>query len=93
MSTTREAAAFHEAGHCYVAVRLAGRVVESMSINRDDEGWAGKTSIQPDRQVGRNAQAERESDSVLETNDAMRAQSLSGFALWVISATRRICSP
>ena len=48
MSASREEAAFHEAGHCYVAVRLAGRVVESMSIYQENEGWAGNTSIQRD---------------------------------------------
>ena len=52
MSAGREAAAFHEAGHCYVAVRVAGRVVESISIYQEEEGWSGKTSIQPDFQVG-----------------------------------------
>ena len=47
MSASREDAAFHEAGHCYVAVRVAGLVVESMSIYQEEEGWDGKTSIQP----------------------------------------------
>jgi hypothetical protein len=56
MSARREAAVFHEAGHCYVAVRVTGRVVESMSIYQEEEGWGGKTSIQPDCQVGRNTQ-------------------------------------
>ncbi len=46
MSASREDAAFHEAGHCYVAVRVAGLVVESMSIYQEEEGWDGKTSIQ-----------------------------------------------
>jgi hypothetical protein len=57
MSASRDEAAFHEAGHCYVAVRLVGRVVESMSIYhyQDEERWGGKTSIQPDRQFGRNS--------------------------------------
>ena len=86
MSASREEAAFHEAGHCYVAVRVAGRVVESMSIYQEEEGWDGKTSIQPDCQVGRNAQhakdtarmaneadqAEKEGDFVRETVGAMR---------------------
>jgi Methyl-accepting chemotaxis protein (MCP) signalling domain len=87
MSSRREEAAFHESGHCYVAVRVAGRVVESMSISQEDEGWDGKTSIQPDRQFGRNAQhgkdrartaneasgqPEKEGDFVRETVGAMR---------------------
>ena len=87
MPAGREEAAFHEAGHCYVAVRVAGRVVESMSIYQEEEGWGGKTSIQPDCQVGRNAQhakdtasmaneasahAEKEGDFVRETVGAMR---------------------
>jgi hypothetical protein len=48
MSASREETAFHEAGHCYVAVRVAGRVVESMSIYQEEEGWDGDTSIQRD---------------------------------------------
>jgi hypothetical protein len=87
MSVSRDEAAFHEAGHCYVAVRVAGRVVESMSIYQEEEGWDGKTSIQPDRQFGRNArhrkdrartaneasgQTEKEGDFVRETVGAMR---------------------
>ena len=48
MSASREEAAFHEAGHCYVAVRVAGCVVESMSIYQEEEEWDGKTSIQRD---------------------------------------------
>jgi hypothetical protein len=42
MSARREAAAFHEAGHCYVAVRVTGRVVESMSIYQEEEGLRGR---------------------------------------------------
>jgi hypothetical protein len=87
MSATREEAAFHEAGHCYVAVRVAGRVVESLSIYEEEEGWGGQTSIQPDCQVGRNAaqakdtatmaneassQSEKGSASVRETVGALR---------------------
>jgi Methyl-accepting chemotaxis protein (MCP) signalling domain len=87
MSARREEAAFHEAGHCYVAVRVAGRVVESMSIYQEEEGWGGQTSIQPDCQVGHNArhakdtarmaneadtQAKNGGDFVRETVGAMR---------------------
>jgi hypothetical protein len=87
MSARREAAAFHEAGHCYVAVRVVGRVVESTSIYQEDEGWGGKTSIQPDCQVGRDtlhakdtarmaneasAQAEKVGYDARETVGAMR---------------------
>ena len=87
MCAQREAAAFHEAGHCYVAIRVAGRVVESMSIYQEEEGWGGKTIIQPNFQVGRNAQnatdtgwmaneadaqAEKGDDFVLEAVGAMR---------------------
>ena len=55
MSSGREEAAFHEAGHCYVAVRAVGCVVESMSIYQEEKGWAGNTSIRPDCQEGRAA--------------------------------------
>ena len=87
MSSRCEEGAFHEAGHCYVAVRFAGLVVESMSIFQEEERWGGKTSIHPDCQVGRNtqhtkdtarmaneagAQAEEGGDADRETVGAMR---------------------
>ena len=86
MSASREEAAFHEAGHCYVAVRVAGRGVESMSIYQEEEGGGGKTSIAPDCQVGcdvrygedtartaneASAQAEKAGDFARETFGAM----------------------
>jgi hypothetical protein len=50
MSAGAEEAAYHEAGHCYLAVRDVGRVVDWMSIHREEEGWGGKTRIEPDFQ-------------------------------------------
>jgi hypothetical protein len=46
MCARREEAAFHEAGHCYVAVRVVGRVVGSpgsaanaFALSKLEEGW------------------------------------------------------
>jgi hypothetical protein len=50
VSAQPEDAAYHEAGHCYLAVRDAGRVVDWMCIYEEEEGWGGKTHIQPDFQ-------------------------------------------
>ena len=47
---TKEEAAYHEAGHCYVAVRDAGRIVNWMDIHQDENGWGGTTDIVPDYQ-------------------------------------------
>jgi hypothetical protein len=70
MSARREEAAFHEAGYCYVAVRVAGCVVESMSIFQEEEGWGGKTSIQPDYRVGCDTQHGK--DTARTPNEASR---------------------
>jgi len=48
--STPEEAAYHEAGHCYVAVRDAGRIVNWMNIHEDENGWGGTTDIVPDYQ-------------------------------------------
>ncbi|MHC2071094.1 hypothetical protein ACYFX5_26780 [Bremerella sp. T1] len=48
--STPEEAAYHEAGHCYVAVRDAGRIVNWMDIQEEDDGWSGTTNIVPDYQ-------------------------------------------
>ncbi|MEQ8791599.1 MAG: hypothetical protein RIC55_35380 [Pirellulaceae bacterium] len=48
--STPEEAAYHEAGHCYVAVRDAGRIVNWMDIHEEDDGWSGTTDIVPDYQ-------------------------------------------
>jgi hypothetical protein len=56
MSSTRpaksapEEAAFHEAGHAYIAIRDAGRIVNWMEIREDENGWSGTTDIVPDYQ-------------------------------------------
>lgn len=50
MSVHQNEAAYHEAGHCYVAIRDSGRVVDWMSIYVEDNGWGGKTHIEPDFQ-------------------------------------------
>lgn len=48
--STPEEAAFHEAGHCYIAIRDAGRIVNWMEIREDENGWGGTTDIVPDYQ-------------------------------------------
>ncbi len=48
--STPEEAAYHEAGHCYVAARDAGRIVNWMDIHEEDGGWSGRTDIVPDYQ-------------------------------------------
>jgi hypothetical protein len=76
MSARREEAAFHEAGYCYVAVRVAGCVVESMSIFQEEEGWGGKTSIQPDYRVGCDTQHGK--DTARTPNEASRQAEKAG---------------
>jgi hypothetical protein len=48
--STQEEAAYHEAGHCYVAVRDAGRIVNWIEIHEDENGWGGTTDIVHDYQ-------------------------------------------
>src|SRR5438105_1579162 len=50
MSAEPREAAFHESGHCNVARRDVGRIVDWMHIYRDDYGWGGTTHIDPDFQ-------------------------------------------
>jgi hypothetical protein len=48
--STPEEAAYHEAGHCYVAIRDAGRIVNWVEISETADGWGGTTDIVPDYQ-------------------------------------------
>ncbi|REJ88249.1 MAG: hypothetical protein DWQ35_19920 [Planctomycetota bacterium] len=48
--STIEEAAYHEVGHCYVAIRDAGRIVNWVEIHEEEGRYGGHTDVVPDYQ-------------------------------------------